>query len=642
MKSRILSGGALVLAVVLLFAVNMLAGTTLNAKRLDLTENRLYTLSDGTRSVLSKLAEPITLRFYLSRRIATQVPAVNTYAARVEELLEQYERESGGKITLIPVDPEPFSDEEDRAVGYGLQGVPLRDGEDTLYFGLVGTSSTDDEQVISFFSTAREELLEYDLTRLIHDLANPKEPVVGVVSTLAMDGVPDMRMPMPPQSMPPPWVVYEQLSQLFDVRRLGTDFDRIDDDVDVLFIVHPRDLSDRTLYAIDQFVMRGGRALVMVDSHSDAQTVQSAGMIPAAGSRAAYFEKLLSAWGLEVEKDKAVGDMAYALPVRMDRDGRTVAFDYPVWLNLRPEAFDANDPVTAQLANVTLGTPGSLKPLAGATTQFHPLIHTTDQASEFTLDMVNLGADPQDMLRKYKPSGKPYTLMARVTGKARSAFPDGPPAPKAEEGAAKAGDTAAEKPEHLAESKEDINILVIADTDMLMDRFWVNVQDFLGQRLVIPTAANGPLVFNAIDNLLGSSDLIAVRSRGSYLRPFERIDTMRREAELRFREKEQELVAKLEETEKALVALEQRKQGDQQAILSEEQQQELVKFRQERIRVRKELRDVRRGLRSSIESLEGSVKFANIGLVPLLIAAGGIGAGLWRVRRRRGAASRAD
>ena len=628
MSARVLGAGGLVLALVLFFAVNSLSGALFVSSRIDLTENRIYTLSEGTRATLAGLDEPITLRFYYSKSLAAQVPGINTYAARVLGLLEEYRREAGSKLTLEAIDPEPFSEEEDRAVGYGLRGLPARagQGQDLIYFGLVGTNAVDGEESIAYFSPLRERFLEYDLTRMIHSLANPERPVVGVLGTLPVFGVPSRYQT--PDAVPVPWAMVEQMQQVFDVRELDPR-SALDEDIDVLMLVHPQDFDPTLLYRIDQYVLGGGKALVFVDPHAESQPSMMLGGVTEPDRRS-DLGPLLQAWGLELEEDTVVGDLSIAPTVQMEKAGQPVHFDYPVWMNVPHLLMNPVDIVTGELGNVTLGTAGALRAVEGATTRFVPLIQTSDQAKRYSQGAVGALSDPEALLDGYAPEGERFALAARISGPARSAFPQGPPPPPED-----AQDEAPDRGAHRAESEGDINLIVMSDSDLLADRFWVQVQSLLGTRFMVPTAANNTLVINALDNLTGSSDLITVRSRGTFLRPFDRINALRREAELRFREKEQELVLRLEETEERLVALEETKQEEDALLLSDAQQSELTRFREERLAVRRELRDVRRELRRSIESLEGWIKFVNIGLMPILIGLLGLVAGVWQLRRRR-------
>ena len=651
MTSRMMTATGVVLAVVLLFAVNILASRLLGPARIDLTEHRLFTLSEGTRGILTSLDEPVTLRFYLSKRELERVPGIGGYADRVRALLEEYGRIAGGKLTLRVIDPEPFSDEEDRAVGFGLRGVPLGLDEGIFYFGLAGTNSVDDEEVIPFFAAEREQFLEYDVTKLVHNLSSPKQKVVGLLSSLPVEGQgPAMQAAMGGMGAPA-WMVVDQIRQLFELRSLHPSLDEIPDDVDVLMLVHPQTLPRDALYAIDQYVLRGGRIVAFVDPYSEAQQeamAMAGGMMPPMASRRSEIDELLTAWGVTLGED-VVADLELALKVRMEQAGRILTFDYPVWMNVTPSTFDHEDIVTGNLANLGFGTPGYLEPAAGATTTFTPLVTTTSGAAQFTTAQVAaVTTDPRDLLDDYASQDRPYAMVARISGKVRTAFPDGRPPPESS-GDEDTGETAGEaadaetepKAKHLSTSTEDAQIIVVADADMLADRFWVVVQEFLGSRIAIPSAANGTLVINALDNLTGSSDLISVRNRGTFTRPFTRVTALRQQAERTFRAKEQELIAQLQETERRLVELEESNQGNDALVLTDAQRDELVRFRQERVRIGKELREVRRQLRADIEALEAWLKFANIGLVPIVIGLVGLVAGLAQNRRRRSAAAAA-
>ena len=646
MTRRMMTMTGVVLAVVLLFAANMLASRLLGPARIDLTENRLFTLSEGTRNILASLEEPVTLRFYLSRRELERVPGIGGYADRVLALLNEYERLAGGKLKLHVIDPEQFTEEEDRAVGYGLRGVPLGLDEGIFYFGLAGANSVDDEEAIPFFVAEREQFLEYDVTKLVHNLSLPKQKVVGLLSTLPVQGQgPQMQAAMGGMGAPP-WMVVDQIAQLFELHPLPPEFDAVPEDIEVLMLVHPHGLSREALYAIDQYVLRGGRVVAFVDPYSEAQQEVMAmvgGMRQPMRARRSEMDELLSAWGVTFGED-VVADLEFALKVRMEQGGRILTFDYPVWMNITPQTFDHEDIVTGDLANLGFGTPGYLEPVEGATTTFTPLVSTTPRAAQFTAEQVAaVTTDPRDLLDQYESNDRAYTVAARISGKAGTAFPDGPPPPgepggETSEKVEAANDTASGA-EHLAESVEDVQIIVVADADMLADRFWVVVQEFLGSRIAIPSAANGTLVINALDNLTGSGDLISVRNRGTFTRPFSRVVALRQQAERAFRAKEQELIAQLEETERRLVELEESNQGNDALVLTDAQRDELVRFRQERVRIGKELREVRRQLRADIEALESWLKFANIGLVPILIGLTGLVAGLLQLRRRRASAA---
>jgi len=635
MNARFLTGSGLGLALVLFLAVNVFSNVALRSARFDLTDQNLYTLSEGTKKILENLEEPITLRFYLSKKLAAGLPGINSYANRVLELLQEYEQASGGQLVLNVIDPEPFSEDEDRAVGYGLKGIPINNGNVQFYFGLVGTSSTDDQEIIVFFQPDREEFLEYDVTKLVYQLAHPKQKVVGLISTLPLQGGSPRSFP-PGQSISPPWLIYDSIGQMMTIKPLGITTTQIPDDVNVLMVVHPKNLSDATLYAIDQFILRGGRALVFVDPHSEAEQTVPNPMNPMGmqGPKNSDLEKIFTAWGIELVPGKVVGDLPLAKKVNFQKGSRYVVADYPIWIDLSAQHFNPDDVVTAQLPNLAMASAGILRKKEGSNVELTPLVQSDEQAMQIETGRIQFMPDVEGLLRTYRPEGEKFILAARVTGQVKTAFPDGKPAEDKDKKQVPPKTVASEQ-SHLAESSDPINVIVVADTDILQDRFWVQVQNFLGQRIGIPTAANGNFVTNALDNLTGSNDLISVRTRGSYSRPFTLVRALQQEADQRFRQKEQVLQQRLKDTERKIRDLQKDKEDQSTIILSAAQQQELDRFRQELVSTRKELRSVQHELQKNIEGLEDVIKFLNIGLMPLVIAVGGVMMSAYRVRRRQ-------
>jgi len=637
MSRRFITISVLVLSVVLLLAVNMVANEVFRSSRWDLTANHLFTLSKGTLNILNSLDEPITLRLYMSKRLITRLPSLKGFATRVEELLEEYKRQAKGKLHLRVIDPDPFSVEEDRAVGYGIRGVPVGGGQENLYFGLVGTGSTTQEQVIASFSPSREKFLEYDLSRLIYSLAHEKKPVVGLLSSLAINGG-GPRAVLQGLNQPA-WMVMEQAKQLFEVLPLDQKIKSIPKNVDVLMVVHPKDMAANLVYAIDQFVLRGGRLLMFIDPNAEADQSRGQSLMgmSTSGLKTSNPKKLLRAWGVRMSGDKVVGDISAAARVRAQQGAQTVTLDYPPWMNLGKKSLNADDIITGDLDNISIASSGYLEALPGATTTVTPLLQSSEQAKLYSVADVQNYAEPEKLLRNYQPAHKRFILAARIKGKVKTAFPDGPPKSKSKPATGKPAGAAAGQAEAkpLTESVGPVNLIVVADVDMLEDRFWVQTQDLLGQRIAIPIAANGPFVINALENLSGSNDLIAIRSRGGFQRPFQYINTLRQSAELKFRNKEQELKTRLDKTEKRLQALESEKQTDDARVLSDAQQKELIDFRQQRLGIRKALREVRHGLRRNIEDLEALLKFLNIALVPILIGLGGLVVGFVAMARTR-------
>jgi ABC-type uncharacterized transport system involved in gliding motility auxiliary subunit len=616
-------GGLLALAVLFLGVV-MLSNLALRGMRLDLTQNRLYTLSPGTKQVLAELKEPINLYFYFSRDAAAkQSPLIMPYAARVREFLEEVTARAGGKIRLQVVDPQPFSEDEDRASEAGLQPLQVGDGTGgSLYFGLAGTNSTDGRSVIPGFTPDREEFLEYDVAKLIQDLASPKKPVIAVVSTLPMQG---QYNPMTGQ-MGETWPILSQLEQLFTIRTLTPDVDHIDKDVDVLMIVHPKNFPPKTLYAIDQFVMRGGKVLLFVDPDSGADTSGQDQQNPFAGAganRSSDLEPLLTAWGVAYDPTKVVADLDLGLEVRSSMQGpptRHIGI-----LGLRSDDLNKKDVDTATLDSINVATAGFLAPRSGATTKFEPLLMSSSNAAPLPAVRFGPMTDPASLRDGFKPTGTRYAIAARITGPLSSAYPQGAPADQKPS----AGPPSA----HLAKSAGPANIVIVADTDMLMDYMWVQTRELLGQRVQQAFASNGDFVANALDNLGGSSALISIRGRATFSRPFERVEALKRRADDRLRAKVLELQTELQQTESKLTELQSKRNDQASLMLTPEQEQELKRFTAEKAHVRKELRETQRGLDVEINRLDVWLKVLNIAVAPLAVALAG--ALILSLRRRR-------
>ncbi|MBF7729685.1 GldG family protein [Pseudomonas sp. N040] len=609
MKKLMYSGAGLLAIAVAFVAFNLLSSQTITQARLDLTEQQLYTTSEGTRRILASLPEPVELYLFFSDKAARDLVPLRNYARRVEEMLRAYEREANGKIRLHIVDPEPFSEEEDQAAEYGLQGVPLNQGGDQLYFGLVGTSGADNRQVIPFFSPEQEEFLEYEVSRLLQSLAQPQQAVVGLLSGLPLTGGFDPQTRQPASA----WMVLEEIRQQFQVESLKAGIDQIPAQVSVLMLVHPKGLPDASLYAIDQFVLRGGKLLVFVDPLSEAD--HSLPMLPGEPAlRDSDLATLFKAWGLQLLPGKVLADGAYALTVQAGAEQNQVR--HPGWLSLPKTALGQDDVVTAGLETLTLATAGILEPLPGASTRFVPLLQSSAYAMPVDVTRFENLSNPETLFRELKPSGERYTLAARVSGPAKSAYPAG-----------------IEGIKDGLQAADSINVIVVADTDLLSDRMWVQVQDFFGQRIPQPWADNATFTINALDNLSGSDALISVRSRGRFSRPFDVVTTLQREAESRFRQKEEELQQRLAETDQKLAELQTAQDPEKTLELTAEQQAAVQQFLQEKVRLRKELREVRFQLNADIDALGRTLKLLNIVLVPALLTLLVLGLWLWRRRR---------
>jgi ABC-type uncharacterized transport system involved in gliding motility auxiliary subunit len=581
----------------------------LRGLRLDLTENGLYTLGEGTHAVLDDIQEPINLYFFFSNEATTTLPTLRAYANRVRETLEEFAANAPeGRLVLHVVDPLPFSEDEDRAEQYGLQTASIGAAGESVYFGLAGSNSVGTTDVIPFFQPdpRKEAFLEYDLARLVYNLAHPEKVVVGLLTSAPIGGGFDPTTQQPS----PAWAVVEQARQLLEVRSLPASLIKVDDDVDVLWIVHPTMLEDSTLYAIDQFIMRGGRALIFVDPL--AEVLGGAGADPSGfgGASSSTLEPLFTAWGVTFDTGNIVTDNRYALSI----GGRLRPIRHIGLLGLDAEAMNQEDVISSGLSSVNVGVAGHFTLAEGNTAKLTPLLSSSPESELMPAERFQFLPDPSELLNNFTPGGKQYVLAARLEGPLKSAFPDGAPtAPERD-----APVDVALNANHLA-AAENANIVLVGDVDILSDRLWVQTQSYLGQRLTTAFANNGDLVINALDNLSGSAALIGLRSRATYTRPFTTVEELRREAELQFRATEERLEAELNQTEQKLGELQAARKDASSLLMSPEQQAEIQRFLDEQVRIRQELRAVRRNLDADIDRLGTTLKVVNIVLVPLLL-----------------------
>lgn len=613
MKRLMYSGTGLLVLLLAFVAFNMASNVLLPGARLDLTEQKLFTISDGTREILTELEEPITLYFFFSDRASKDMVILRNYARRVEELLQEYERVADGKIKLQIIDPQPFSEAEDRAAEFGLQAIPLPQSGEQLYFGLAGTNPLAEREVIPFFSLEQEGLLEYELSRLINSLSQAEKPQIGLLSGLPMSGGTN---PMTGQASAP-WVALEQVRQLFSIQNLEHDMDQVPEDVDVLLLVHPKAMTETALNAVDQFVLRGGKLLAFIDPLAESDQSREAMMEGMADGKSSDLSPLLKNWGVDFNPERVVLDARLGMSV--GRGEGQLPARHIGWLEVEPEQLNNEDTVTAPLSLVTVATAGALKHVEGAQTTFTPLLSSTANSALVASSAFSGMEDPEVLLDGFEADDQIYHFAARIQGPATSAYPEG-----------------LEGIESGVQSADNINVMVVADTDLLTDRMWVQVQDFFGQRVPQPWADNGGLLINALDNLSGSEALISVRSRGNFSRPFTVVEDLQRAAERRYRASEQRLQRQLAETEQQLAQLQQGQDPTQMLEMTAEQEQAVQRFLDEKLQIRKQLRDVRFQLNADIERLGTWLKVINIALVPALLTLGVL---IWwvvaRIRRRR-------
>ncbi len=628
--------GALI-ALATFVAVNILSNQFLGTQRLDLTENQLFTLSEGSRSIASNLEEPIHLYYYYSKDAAEALPPVVAYHERVRNVLDSYVRFSDGKLILEERNPESFSEAEEEAAAHGITGIPL--GAEKLYFGLAASNSVDDLETIAFFGDLsggglgfkkRERFLEYDISRMIYSLAHPNKPRVGFLSALNLNGTPGN--PQMRQPGTPPWRVVSEMRRFFDVDVLPSSTTTIPEDLDALVLVQPRQFSENLLYGIDQFVLGGGKLIAFVDPHcqlDEGANDPNNPMGNMGASRESELNQLFNAWGFESVAHSFVGDEENCLKQPLDESGEPL--NLVPYLDLKGERLNREDPITSQLDTLRMFIAGQLKPLEDASTSFEPLITSGSRAMVMDTSRVQFQPDYLGMLRGYVPGTEELVLGARISGPAKSAFAEGKPGePNFED--------------HLAESDGPINVVVVADADMLYDALWIQERRLgqlsLGYSLI---SDNCDFLTNALGNMTGGDELISIRARGQFSRPFDRVEAIRDQADKRFLAEEQELTRLYDEAEKeinTLFAQQSPTEGDGlangQMLLSPEIEQRLESFRKDKLDLGRRLRAVKHDRNKDIDALGLRLKVANIMGIPSLVILLGVILGITRRSNRKG------
>jgi len=613
---NIYSSSALAVLAVLFIVLTMLSSIVFKGWRLDLTENNLYTLSEGTVNIAESLDQKIRLRLYFSDSASEDLPQIRSYAERVWELMQELAAQSDGMIELERIDPEPFSEAEDAAARYGLEAVPLNQAGDVLYLGVVGTNAVDGLEVLPFLSPNRESLLEYDLARMVSTLSSPDLPRVGLITGLQLSGGFDMQT----GQRTPSWAVYDQWSELFDLTTIEAGATELPPDLDALVVVHPKNLSEDLMFSVDQFVLGGGRLLAFVDPYAEADPGDNPND-PASrftAERSSTLAPLFGAWGIEMDAEQFVADLGRALQVTVQQGQPPVR--HPAILGLTGADLSDRDIVTGDLNTVNVASAGALENLDGSngpTVEW--LMRSSERSGLLATERLRMAADPSALIEEIGLDDRRYSLAARLTGEAETAFPD--------------------RLDGAGRSRGLINAIVVADTDLLSDNMWVQRQSFLGSVILNPFADNGALAVNALENLLGNADLISIRSRSTSTRTFDLVEDLRRRAEARLRETEQRLEAELRETENRLTRLQQGRGDSDMSILTTEQEAEIDRFMEQRLEIRQQLRQVRRELDKEIEALGTRVKIINIMLVPLLVTIVALFVA-WRRRRQQHGASK--
>jgi ABC-type uncharacterized transport system involved in gliding motility auxiliary subunit len=615
LETILYSSAGIVVMLAIIIAINVITGV--KPVRVDMTQEKAYTLSDGTRAILKKLDTPVKIRFYCTQSDTATPETVylKSYARKVEDLLQEYKQIAGKNLTIEKYDPQPDSDAEDSAKLDGLEPQPLP-GVDNFYLGLA-VSLADQRVAIPFLDPSRERQLEYDITRAISQVLTPEKPTVGVMSALPVFGEMGNQMMMQMGQGgggTPAWTLIDQLKQDFNLKRIEMTADKIDEDVKVLVVIFPKDISDKTQYAIDQFVLRGGKLIAFLDAQSALASRQQNPMMgggPAGTS--ASLDKLLKAWGISFDTSKVVADLNFKMQLR-GRDGQPT--EAPAFLALTPDGINRDDIVTSQIDNIWLPMCGAFTGEPAAGLKETVLLNSSKESQLVDGFMAGMGGE--SILNGFKPSGVNYKLAIRLTGKFKTAFPDGEPADSTN-AVAKAGDS-------LKESKVETSVVLFGDADLLADDFSLRKSDTPFGTMVSPMNANLDLAQNLVEQMAGDSNLIGVRSRASLSRPFTLIKKMEAEAEARGQAKIAELQQSLQDTQQRLSELQaQRKDKDQRFILSPEQKAELENFRKKQAEVSKELKQAQKDLRKEVVSLETRLKWLNILAMPFAVTLAGIG-----------------
>ncbi|MFZ9500478.1 MAG: GldG family protein [Beijerinckiaceae bacterium] len=601
---------AAVLGAVVFGSVNIMSANLLRSARIDLTQQNLYSLSQGTKTLIGQIQEPIRFRFFFSAGLTKEAPQLAAFSGRLRSTLDAYVAGSNGKIILEMVDPKPYSEEEDRAVAFGISPIRAANG-DRMFFGLAATNSTDGKATIASFSPDREAFLEYDLTRLVSELGRRGKPVVALMDGLNLSGNPQMGM-REQQTL-------VQMKQFFDVKPVEPDAETLPEGTRVLMAVHPQRLSDKQLYALDQWTLAGGGTLIFVDPHAENQ-VGPRGQPPEDTS--SNLSRLFDAWGVKFDATRTVADPNLALQTERVIDGRPTPMINLPWIALRNEALKKDEAILAQLSAIVMTTAGAFETTKDGVS-LRPLV--TGSAGAGTLlvsETKERTADLRKLLASIERKDTPPVLAARLNGAIASAFPGKP-------------DGSARKEDHVAKATKPLNVILVGDADMLMDRNWVQRRNVMGSEMAQAFANNGDFVINAIEQMVGGSALADLRGRGVSWRPFELIQKMEAEADQKFRAKEQALQQRLKDTEQKLTEMA-RTGGPGSApgneVLSPQQMETIEKFKTELLATREELRETQFALRSDVDRLKNAITAINVAVAPVLV---GLVALFFALRRSR-------
>ncbi|HMO16949.1 MAG TPA: Gldg family protein [Oligoflexia bacterium] len=638
MNKSFLSGSSIFLLAVMFIVINGISDRVFNRFHIDLTEEGLYTLSQGSKDILAGLSVPVNLKLYYSKTEGDKFPIIKLYGARIADLLKEYARKSGGKITLEVFDPRPDSEDEEWAEKYGVTPMDLPTGE-RVFLGLVAISSLGTEDVIPVFNLGRQEFLEYDITKMLYSLSSGAQPVIGILSPLNVTGQPS-GVQFPPQQLKgdeKPWIFVSQLSKLAEVRRLPMEVQKIPDEVTTLFVIHPRGMSELTRYAVDQFVMKGGNVFIAVDPFCMSDSPPSDPSNPMANftvDRSSELNDLMSPWGISLRQGKVVGDIRLATLVATQRDRQE---NFIAWLSLQrsstgdsADLIDSQDVITNGMSSVMLPWSGALELSKVDSINQTVLFQTSKDAMLFEeKDIRFMAEDPKALLKKYNPGTDKLPLAVKLTGIFPSSFekrPGSEEAPVSSDGG------------HVPRSVKPATVVVIADVDFMADSYSAMSQRIFGTEIVSFLNDNINLVSNIAENLSGDNSLISLRSRGRFTRPFLKVQQIEAEAQRRYQNQEQEFQAALNRANQRLSELQSGLKNSgmsgesSQTVLNQALLDQIDALREEKRDLQQRLREVRRTLREDKEGLGNILFLFNTFFVPVLLI---FGAGLYSIKKKK-------
>ena len=584
-KTKNLVKLSILFSIIIFLCVNIITNNAFNSSRIDFTEKKLYSLSNSTKNLLKNLNEPIHIRLFVSGNLIKEVPQLSTYARRVETILKSYSDISSGKITLEVIDPRPFSDEEDRAVGMGINSFSATEMSDALYFGLAATNSTTGQKNIPIFSPERETFLEYDLSSLISELSQIKKPVISIIDNLGL--MADSRIGKPEQQ------ILKQMNEMFEVEMVNESNNKLNKNTKVLMIIHPKFLSDETLYMIDQWVLKGGATLIFLDPYAETEISRQPGTPPM--NPRSNLKKLLDAWGIKFDNKKAVLDSEFGFRITRNIGGRDIQVTNYPWLNIRGNGLNKAESSLSNLSTIVMTTAGSLEKVSKDIV-FEPIITSSRKSglgdAQKAGDPKN---DPRDLLSNINSDNNNLTLAGWLKSDLKSSF----------------GAKENLKDGQLIKSQNKSNVLLVSDADMLMDRNW------LTQRGAF--ANNGDFVLNVVEKMIGGNALSDLRGKSTSWRPFDKIIELEKIAEEKFLLEEQRLAKKLKEMENKIRDLTQNN-DDNSDVLSPETIEAIDGFKAEMMSTRSQLRSVKFDLRRDVENLKRWVIALNVAIIPIIFA----------------------